>query len=245
LVYILIGLLAVQIAAGHRNGRQADKQGALQTIADKPLGEFVLVALAIGLAGYSLWRFTEAIWGRYTDHEPSNRLAKRLSSAAKGVLYAAFCVSTISVLAGSGRGEGGEQSQKHWTARVLGWPAGRLLVAAIGVAVILGGAFIAYSAITKKFEGQVDTARMSSGWRRIVELLALFGGVARAAVFALAGVLLIKAAVDFNPGESEGIDGTLRTIAAQTYGQILLIVAAVGLMAFGLFSLVEARYRRM
>lgn len=244
LVYIVIGLLAVQIAAGHRS-RQADKQGALQAIADKPLGEAVLVVLAVGLAGYALWRFTEAIWGYASETEHSKRIAKRIGSAGKGLLYAAFCVTTISVLAGSGGGGGGDQSQKHWTAKVLGWPGGRVLVGLVGAAVIVGGAYMVYRGATRKFEKKLDMARMGQGWHRLAEVLGTFGNSARGVVFGLIGLLLIKAALDYRPDEAQGIDGTLRTIAARPYGQVLLILAAVGLMAFGLFSFIEARYRRL
>lgn len=244
LVYVVIGVLAVQIAAGRRS-QQADKQGALQAIADKPLGEVVLVVLAIGLAGYALWRFTEAIWGHASETEHSKRIAKRIGSAAKGLLYAAFCVTTISVLVGSGGGGGGDRSQKHWTAKVLGWPGGRILVGLAGAAVIVGGAYMVYRGVTRKFEKKLDMARMGQGWHRVTEVLGTFGNTARGVVFGLIGMLLVKAAVDFRPDESQGIDGTLRTIAARPYGQVLLILAAVGLMAFGLYSFIEARYRRL
>jgi hypothetical protein len=244
-VYIIIGVLAVQIATGDNRGQQANKQGALQAIADKPFGEVLLVALAVGLAGYALWRFTEAIWGKQDEHDEKKRTAKRLGSAGKGLLYALFCVSTISVLMGGGKGGGGEQKQKTWTAKVLDWPGGQLLVGLVGAVIIAGGAYLVYRGLARKFRKQLDESRMGESTRKATTVLGAVGITARGVVFGFAGALLIKAAVDYNPDEAHGIDGTLRAIAGQTYGQFLLSLAAIGLIVFGVYSFVEARYRKL
>ncbi len=251
-IYVIIGVLALQIATGDNGGQEADKQGALQAIADEPFGEVLLVALAIGLAGYALWRFSDAVWGKRDETDEKKRTMKRLSSAAKGGLYAAFCVSTISVImagggadGGSGSGGGGGAPEKTWTARVLGWPAGQLLVGLVGAAIVVGGGYLMYRGLARKFEKQLDEGRMGPTARRLTPLLGATGITARGVVFALAGLLLVKAALDFNPEEAQGIDGTLRTIAARPYGQVLLVLAAAGLVVFGIYSFVEARYRKL
>jgi len=244
LIYIIIGVLAVQIALNHNAEENANRQGALQAIADKPLGKLLLVVLAIGLAGYVLWRFSEAIWGEQREADSKKRTAKRLASAGKGLVYAAFCASTVSVIAGSPANQD-EQQQKTWTAKVLGWPGGRGIVVAVGLAVAAGGLYLAYRGVTRKFEKKLATGQMSPTTRTTERVLGTFGVTARGIVFALAGLLLVKAAADFDPNEAQGIDGTLRTIAARPYGQVLLIAAAVGLVAFGAYSFFEARYRQL
>jgi len=149
-----------------------------------------------------------------------------------------------SVIAGRSAGNG-EQQPKTWTARVLGWPGGRFLVTIAGVAIIIGGIYLVVRGLTTKFEKQLETGRMSPAARRIVVVVGVVGSIGRGAVFALLGLLLIKAAADYDPNEAQGVDGTLRTIAQQSYGQALLVLTGLALLAFAAYSMAEARYRRL
>jgi cytochrome bd-type quinol oxidase subunit 2 len=243
-VYAMVAGLAVRMAFGERSSQQANKQGALRAIADQPLGRFVLVVLAVGLAGYALWRLSEAAFGYRDEDNDMKRTAKRLASAGKAVIYIAFCASAVAVIAGRSTGNS-EQQQKAWTARVLDWPGGQALVAMTGLAIAAGGVYLIVRGVTTKFEKKLDTGRMSPGMKRASTIVGVVGSAGRGAVFGLLGVLLIGAAIDYDPNESQGIDGTLRTIAAQTFGQVLLLLTALALFAFAAYSLVEARYRRL
>jgi cytochrome bd-type quinol oxidase subunit 2 len=243
-VYAVVAGLALRLAFGEQNSEQANKQGALQAIADQPLGSAVLVVLAIGLAGYALWRLSEAAFGYEDESDDKKRTAKRLASAGKAVIYVVFCASTIAVIAGRSNGNS-EQQQKAWTARVLDWPGGQALVFAAGLAIAAGGIYLIVRGVTTKFEKKLDTGRMSPGMKRFSTTVGLVGSVGRGVVFGLLGWLLIDAAIDYDPNESQGIDGTLRTIADQAYGQVLLFLTALALFAFAAYSLVEARYRRL
>jgi hypothetical protein len=243
-IYLIVGVLAVQIVTGD-NQQAADKNGALQEVAEKPFGNGLLVILAIALAGYALWRFSEAIWGKRSEDDSKKRTAKRLGSAAKGVAYAAFCATTVSFVAGRGSSDGNQQ-EKSWTAKVMEWPGGRGIVAAVGLAIVIGGLALMVVGLTRRFEKKLELGRLSHGARKAAVAVGTFGVSARGAVFALAGLLLVRAAKDYNPEEAQGIDGTLRTIADRPYGQVLLVLAALGLLAFGVYSAaVEARYRKL
>jgi hypothetical protein len=248
-VYHIIGLLAVQIALGDAKKESADKQGALALVADQPFGRTVLVVLAVGLAGYSLWRFSEALWGHVGEHDERKGVAKQLVSAGKGALYAVFCWKAISFVLSSSKadnkGSNGSQTEHSWTASVLGWPGGRFLVGVAGLAVAAGGLYLLWRGVTQKFEKKLDMSKMSRSTKRLTEVLGTVGSAARGAVFTLAGLLLIKAAFDFDPNEAQGLDGTLRAVAGQTHGQVLLLFAAVGLVVFGVYSFFEARYRKL
>jgi len=239
-----VALLAIRLAFGHQNGEQANKHGALQEIADQPLGAVALVLLAIGLAGYALWRFSEGVFGHRDEHDDKKRTVKRLASAGRGVVYAAFCASAVAVIVGRSAGNG-EQQPKTWTARVLGWPGGRLLVTVAGVAIVIGGIYLVVQGVTTKFEEKLRTGRMSPATKRVVVGLGVVGSIGRGVVFSLLGLLLIKAAADYDPNEAQGLDGTLRTIAQQSYGEILLGLTALALFAFAAYSVAEARYRRL
>jgi hypothetical protein len=243
-VYAIVAGIAVKLAFGSGSSEQANKQGALQAIADQPFGRGVLVLLAVGLAGYALWRFSQAATGYQDTDDDKKRTAKRLAAAGKGAIYVAFCASTIAVIAGHAS-QNGEQQPKTWTARVLDWPGGPLLVGLAGAAIAVGGIYLIVRGLTTKFEDQLETGRMGPGLRRASLTLGVVGSVGRGVVFGLLGVLLIGASINHDPNQAQGIDGTLRTIGDRAYGQVLLFLTAVALFAFAAYSMVEARYRRM
>lgn len=249
LVYAIVGLIAIQIAWGVSGGagEDASKEGALREIAERPLGRPLLVVLAVGLAGYALWRASEALWGKRDEDDERKRTAKRAGSAAKAVLYAAFLVSTVKFISGGpsqGSG-GGDEQEETLTASVLNLPGGRLLVGAVGLAIIAGGIYVAYRGLAQKFEKRLDTSEMGPVMGRVVDVVGTVGMAARGLIFGVAGFLLLKAAVDFDPEEATGVDGTLKLLARQTYGQLLLTATAIGLIAYGLYSFAEARYRQL
>ena len=249
LVYMIVGAIAFEIARSPKSGadEEASKEGALREIADRSFGRPLLVVLAVGLAGYALWRATEALWGRRDEDDDSE------APRQAGVLRLRGRSSTppsASAPCGSppGRplhGGGGDQQEESWTARVLDWPAGQLLVGAVGAGLIGGGLWVAYRGLAQKFEKRLDTSDMGPTTGFVVDVLGTVGLAARGLVFSVAGFLFVKAAIDFNPEEATGVDGTLRTIAHQAYGQVLLTVTAVGLVAYGLYSFAEARYRQL
>lgn len=242
LLYLTVAFLAARIAQG-QGGAQADKQGAVRALADTPLGLALLVVLVVGFAGYALWQAAEAAWGRRDEGDDAKRTGKRGMSAAKALVYAVLAATTVSIL--FGRDEGGSQRESLWTGQVLALPGGRILVAVTGLAIMGAGGWLVARGVRTKFDKHLDTRSMPRPLRRAAMVGGAAGHAARGVVAALAGLLLVKAAKDFNPQEAKGIDGTLRTIAEQPFGRALLLLAAAGLAAFGLFSFVEARYRRL
>lgn len=243
-VWILVGVLALRIATGD-GGEQADKDGALQTVAVQPFGKALLVLLAIGFAGYALWRFVQAAVER--GDGGGKAWAKRAGYAARGVVYVALLISTIPLITAkrSGGGGGGGGSEADWTAKVLDAPFGRALVIAAGLALIAIGLWLGYRGIEKKFVKHLKTGEMSPTVRTWSVRLGVLGHVARMVVFALIGWFLVQAAIDYNPDEAVGLDGALRSVAEAGHGPVLLGIVAIGLIAFGIYSLVEARYREV
>jgi len=242
-IYLLIGIIALQIALGH--GGQADRGGALGQIAAKSYGTFLLWALVVGFAGLALWRFSEAAFGAVGPD--GHATGQRLKSLARGLLYSFFFVSTLQLVTGtsSSATANGNSQSKALTARVMTHSGGRLLVGLVGLVVVVIGVLLAREGWTKEFLKRMSFGGAPAGARSIVEKLGVFGGVARGAVIALTGVFLIIAAVRFSPSKAEGIDGSLRAFAHTPVGPFLLIPVALGLVAFGLFSWCEARWRRV
>ena len=244
-LYVLLGVLALQVAFGDRAER-ADNVGALEAVSQQPFGEVLLTVLAIGLGLYALWHLTEALFGGGDEADRKKRLAEKGISLFRALVYGALCSSAFFVLR-SGDQAGASQGEREeaWTAKVLGWTGGRWLVGLVGLAIIAGGAYLVVRGLTRKFEEDLDLQRLSNGGERVVRAFGVAGYVARGVVVGLLGVLLAKAALDYDPEQAAGVDGTLRTIADQGHGQVLLVLTALGLAAFGLFSLVEARLRRV
>jgi hypothetical protein len=238
-IYILIGWVAVLVALGN-SSREADQQGALQLLAGKPYGLVSLWLLGIGFAAYALWRLSEAAFG-VTGERPG--AGPRLKSLARAVIYAGISYLTFTVITGTARSQAGRQQDV--TATAMQHTAGRVLVGVIGLVVAGCGIALIAEGVRKKFMKYLETGRMSSRMRRVVEVLGMTGTIARGAVFALAGVLVIDAAVTHDASESGGIDKALLTLRDQPFGEFLMLLAALGLLVFGVYGLCEARWRKV
>lgn len=239
IVYLIIGILAVKLALGS-SGTRPDQQGALRAIAAQPLGSVLLILVAIGLGGYGLWRLTRALLGH--GPEGSDSGVDRVAAFASGVVYAGLCAIAIEILLGSGASSGGAQKT---TAGVFGWPGGSWLVAIAGVALIGVGLYQGYRGVSRDFLRDSKTEQMSPRGRRWIQWIGTVGHLARLVVFCLVGAFLIHAAVDYNPSQAVGLDGALAKIDHASYGPLLLGLVAAGMVAFGVYSLCDARYRRI
>jgi hypothetical protein len=241
LIYAIIGVLALKLAFG-QGGKLTDQSGALHTVAKQPFGQFLLTLVAIGLGGYSLWRLVRAAIGH--GPEGSDTGFERVAALASGIAYGVFCAIAVGILLGAGGG-GSSSSPEKATAGVFGWPAGTWIVGLAG-GVMVGVAFYqGYRGISKKFLRDSKVEEMEPRVRKWISRLGTVGHLARMVVFGLVGVFLIKAAIDFNPSKAVGLDGALAKIVHQSYGPFLLGVVAAGLIAFALYSLSDARYRKI
>jgi Domain of Unknown Function (DUF1206) len=241
LIYGIVGILAIKLAIGS-GGTTTNQQGALKTIAHQPFGKVLLMLVAIGLAGYALWRVTRALLGH--GPEDSDSGFDRVAALASGIVYAGLCAVAVEILLGAGS-SGGSGSAPQATAGVLGWPGGTWIVGIAGAALIGVGLFQGYRGLSKEFLKDSKTEEMSTRVRDWIEWIGSFGHLARMVVFGLVGAFMIKAAVDYNPNKAVGLDGALAKIAHASYGPFLLGIVAAGLIAFGLYSLSDARYRRV
>ena len=241
-LYTVVGVLALQVAAG-RTTQRPDKQGALAAIAHQPLGKVLLLVTAAGFAGYAVWRLSSAFLDTEGDGTDASGWAKRAADLGRGLLYAGFFVAALRLVTGSS----GEDQAKEadLTAAVLRAPWGRAAVALVGLGVIGAGAYNGWRALSARYRKKFDTAEMSRRARRWLPRVATVGLGARAAVFALVGSFLVRAAVRYDPNEAVGVDGALQRLAEARYGPWLLALVAAGLLTFGLFSFLEARYRRL
>ena len=240
-VHLLVGWLALQIAWG-ASAKSADTSGALTTLAQQPFGKVLLWVVAVGLVALALWQVSEAVWG-YRNRDGAKRVGKQVTSGAKAAVYAALAVSAALVALDSGTSS--SQSQEQATTGVLAWPGGRVLVVAAGLAIIAVGVASVIKGVRKAFTEEIDTSSMSPSARTGVLRLGQVGYIAKGLALGVVGGLLTYATLTFDRQQAQGLDGALQTILAQPFGRFLLTAVAIGFVAFGLFAIIQSRYRRM
>jgi len=226
--YALVGVLALKLALGD-GGAATSNTGAFEHLAGSSVGAVLVVLLGIGLAAYALWRLIQAVQG--------DKWPKRIGQAARALVYGALAFSAIKIVVGAGHEQSQTGKAHKATAAVLAWPGGTWLVGIAGAVLIGIGLWQLYSGISRRFE---EKWRGHSGAGSIAGVI---GHVARFVVFTLMGAFAIKAAIEYDPRQSIGLDGALQKLAHAGYGSYLLGLTAAGLIAYGLFCFVDARYR--
>ncbi|HEY8300338.1 MAG TPA: DUF1206 domain-containing protein [Jatrophihabitans sp.] len=238
-IYVLIGVLALLLAFGLKKG-ESDQRGALQQLSKQTGGFVLLLIVAVGLAGYALWRLSEAAFGVAGE---GKKTGPRLQSLVRGLVYVFLAISAFVILI-HGHDKSQAKQQQSYTARAMHHTAGRWLVGLIGLIVVVVGAVLVYEGVTRKFEKYFKLGEMSPAARKTTEFLGTVGTAARGIVFAITGVLVVVAAVQFQPKKARGIDSALLALRDTAFGPGLLVVVALGLVMFGLFGFCEARWRR-
>lgn len=238
--YGIVGALAVKLAAGH-GGAATSRQGALHALAQERFGQIMLILLAIGFASYAVWRAVQAF---ATPADEGKDWVKRVGYLGRAAIYVGLTFSAFSILLGDSGGGSSQTGKAHkTTAVVLSWPAGTWLVG-LGGAILIGvGLWNAYRGLARKFEDKWNTGGMGAAARRWGARVGVVGHLARAVVFTLIGVFVIRAALQYDPKEAVGLDGALQKLASANYGPYLLGLTAAGLIAYGLFCLADARFR--
>ena len=240
IVYLGVGWLSASAAFGSGGGATGSRE-AIATMAREAGGVAVLWILGIGLAGYVVWRLVQALL------DPENEGgAKRAVFFVSALIYAGLAFWTLRAALGDGSASGGEAggSGGGWTATLMAQPFGRWLVMLAGLAVGGYGLVQFWNAYRAKVADRLKPG-LPAGTRRWVVRSARAGLVARGVVMVVIGVLLLVAGWTSDPAEQQGLGGALRTLQEQPYGPWLMGIVALGLIAYGLYQLVQARYRRI
>lgn len=239
IVNVLIGYVALKIAFG--GGGSGDQSGALATLADDAIGVVLLWVIVVGLFALAIWLLSDGIWG-YRNESGTKQLRHRVTSAGKGVVFAALAVSCIGFATGGGSSDA--QQQQEQTSGVMSLPFGQILVVIVGAIVIVVGVVQVVQGFQKKFREHLNKG-MAKPVRATVEKIGVFGFVADGVALILVGVLLAYAALTFDPAKATGLDGAMRLVATAPFGQILLALVALGFLAYGVFQFARARYEEL
>ncbi|MFC8045305.1 DUF1206 domain-containing protein [Nocardia sp. NPDC057353] len=243
-VHLLVAWVCVQLALGDFDGDgvgKADKTGALQSLAENPEGELVLWLIVVGLGFSVLWQLLEAGTGARRSRKEKLLRAMNFGEA---VLFGYLAYSAAKLAKGS-PASSTDQAQLAFIDGLLDREWGKAVVIAIGLAIIVAGLFIAHHGWSKRFREEQDLRSLNRSTERVVVRLGQVGYVALGAVYAGGGVLVIVAAVQSQPQKATGLDVALKTLAAQPYGTVLLLVVALGLAAFAVFTFLDARFRKV
>jgi len=240
-VYALIGLLAAGAAFG-TGGRATGQHGAFEVVAESPFGSVLLGLIAVGFLGYALWRSVQAIADPDKEGADVKALGKRVGYGVSAFVYAGLAFSAVGLILGTAS-DG--RSPDDWTALLLSWPLGQLLVVSIGAAVVGVGLHELYQAYKAGFLEYLNLGEMGEKARKWIVRWGRLGIAARGIVFGVVGTFLIRAALEYDPQQARGLGGALQTLAQQPFGPWLLGAVAFGLIAYGLFMLGVARYRRI
>lgn len=244
-VYAVIGLLAIQAAFGGRGqsvGQQATPEGAIQRIAEQ--SRLLLGLMAVGLLGYALWRFVQASLDPENRGTDAKGMAQRGMMLASGLIYTGLALTALRIVSGSGGQHAGGGSQAV-TAGVMDKPFGRWLVVLAGIAVVISGAYQLYESWTKKFRNRLKLEEMDPGEERLATRTGQVGLASRGIAFLLMGWFLIQAGLRYDASQARGLGGALEALARQPYGPWLLGSVALGLIAYGAYSFLQARYRKI
>jgi Domain of Unknown Function (DUF1206) len=238
----LVAVLAIELALG-QGGKATDREGALQTIAHNGVGRIIVFVLGIGFGAYALWRLSQVFLGHdVEDRGAKEKWGKRLSSLGKAAIYGSLCWFAFSILLG--KHSGGNKEQEA-TRGILGWPGGRWIVYGIALGIAGAALWNFYRAVSGKYKDSLKKGQMSARELQWTTRIAFVGLMSRAVVFGLISWFFVKAAADYDPNRARGLDGALRKLAHAPYGTALLSIVAAGLFAYGLFCLIQARYREV
>lgn len=243
IVYLVIGALAVKAAAG-LGGRTTDSRGALGAIDGSTAGRALLLLMGIGLAGYALWALIAAALDAEDRGADAKGLALRFGQAARGLAYGALGLEALRLVARNG-GSGGGAGAEHWTERALALPWGRALVALAGAGIIAYALYQFWRGARRNLRKRLRLGAADPHTMRWVLRLARFGIMARGVVFLMIGWLVAQAAWRRDADQAGGIGESLSALGTQPYGTLVLGTAALGLIAYGVWQLANARFREM
>ena len=242
IIYTIMGYLALA-AAARRGGRVTDMYGALRELLGNPLGRMLLVVLAIGLWGYAVWRVLDAI--RDPDGHGTNfkGLVTRIGNVVRALIYGGVGIEAFKLFQGLG-GSHGREAQA-WTAKLLDVPFGQWLVGILGVIVFVYGISEVIASFKGGYSRTLDVSPIPPAFRRTAERISAIGIGSRGVIITVAGVFLMRAALERDPSEAHGIRDSILELVNATPGRWALVFVGVGFLCYAFDQVVHAWCRRI
>ena len=243
LIYVMMGILALSFTLG-KGGAPVDAKGAIAAIGKSPVGMVLLWVVLIGLVSYALWGVIRAVFDPLHKGSDIKGLIARAGFLSSAAGYAALVPFTLSLVTGKGGTSQGGAGTQQTMASIMSMPWGRYVIGLIGLAMIANGVVQIYLGLKTKFDKQYQSYAMTVQQVKIATQLGRFGTAARGFVFGVVGILVCTAAFQSTPSQPVGFDAALTSLLHQPYGIYLLAIVAVGLVAFGIYSMLSAIWFR-
>ncbi|GAA2653968.1 DUF1206 domain-containing protein [Paractinoplanes durhamensis] len=241
IVHLIFAWIAVQVAFGG-SSQESDQSGALQTLAGNGFGKVLLVLIAIGMVGMAIWQAFEAAIGE-SGPQDKTAIAERVVSGVRAILYLSLAFYAVNVLRGANSSMA--QNQQNKSAGIMAHSGGRWLIGFVGLVVIGVGVGMAVYGWTKKFTKHLNTQEMAPSVRKSTTRLGMAGYIAKGTAYAIAGILVVVAAVTYDADKARGLDAALKTLAGHPWGVWLLALIGLGIAAFGVYCFAQAKYRKV
>ncbi len=241
-IYAVVGGLALA-AAARAGGRVTDTSGALRFILRQPYGQALLIVLAIGLCGYSLWRLLSAYYDPDRHGNGAAGLVVRIGYAIRGGIYGVLGIEAFRLARGL-RGSSGHEAQL-WTALILDWPFGEWLIGLSGLIIVCVGASEVWYGLTAGIDKSIDLSRIPRRMRNAAINVSRFGVGARGVIIVVLGMFLVKAALERDPSEVHGTRQSILELANAVSGRWMLAAIGAGLIAYAIDQVLHARCRRI
>lgn len=241
IVYAVIGVLALRQALSS-GGETTGTSGAVESVGARPFGGLMLVLLGLGLLGYTLWKFTQAIMDTENKGSDAKGIGRRIAYAGSGLIHGGIALTAATVFLS---GSSGGSSSADWTAQAMSFPPGRILVALVGLGVIGVAVYQLHAAYTAKFRRDLKLHEMNPKAEWWATRAGRIGTAARAVVIAVAGIFVVLAAYRSDASETRGLGGALQSLSNQPFGPYILGAIAAGLLLYAVFMVVVARYRHV
>jgi len=243
-VYVSIGLIALLAATGRTPSAKGAQGALVEAWAQWPLGVVLLWLTGAGLYGFAGWRVLQSVFDVDCRGRSPRALARRVGQAVSGLVYAGLAVSVFGVLDTLEDFSEAEdlRSAREATAAALALPYGAWLVLVAGLFIFAVGLGNMLQALLRDFRRDLDCERETG---RFAEILGRAGYFARGVAFLPMGTFITAAGLNSRASEAKGLGGALELMKDQPMGELALGLTGCGLIAFGLFAFVEARFRTM
>jgi hypothetical protein len=242
-VYSLVGILT--FAAAFELGGSDDKGGktqVLQWIQEQPFGQVLLGLTALGLLSYTVWRFIEAFLDSEDKGNDAKGLAKRVPYFFSGLVYGISTFYAAKLLFGSGGSDEGGDTRQTVAQKLLEQPFGQWLVGIVALGTMAVGVYQIYYSLSDKYRKKVQESKLDKRIKETLVKTGKVGYIARGVVWLIIGYLFLQAALQADSSEAGGSDSAFSFLENE-YGSLVLGAMALGLLSYGIFMFVRARYQ--